>query len=65
MLCMTEEKSCRSVNFRKISNCEKNCELLEDVASETPDGLVQDEQFDHLLLLDANRVRYEQTVVMR
>ena len=58
MLCMTEEKSCRSVNFRKMSNSNKNCELLEDVASETPDGLVLDDQFDHFLLL-ANRVRNE------
>ena len=64
MLCMTEEKSCRSVNFRKMSNCNKNCELLEDVASETPNRLVQDDQFDHFLLL-ANRVRNEQTVLMR
>ena len=63
MLCKTEEKSCRSVNFKKISNCDKNCELLEDVASEKPKYLLEDEQFDHYLLLDANRVSDARTLV--
>ena len=61
MLCMTEEKSCRSVNFRKTLSCEKNCELLENVASERPELLLEDEIFDHYLLLDANRKSPEPT----
>ena len=56
LLCLTKEKSCRSVNFRKASNCQKNCELLEDVASEKPKLLVRNKEFDHYLLLDDNRV---------
>ncbi len=55
-LCMREDKSCRSINFRKISSCDKNCELLRDVDSEKPELLLQDEQFDHYILLGPSRV---------
>lgn len=55
-LCVQLDKSCRSINFRKISNGEKNCELLRDVHSEKPDLLLNDDQFDYYLLLDPNRV---------
>ena len=65
MLCMTEEKSCRSVNFKKISNCDKNCELLEDVGAERPKLLLEDKQFDYYLLLDANRVGDGRIVLQR
>ncbi|CAB3977854.1 Hypothetical predicted protein [Paramuricea clavata] len=54
-LCVQLDKSCRSINFRKISNGEKNCELLRDVHSEKPDLLLNDDQFDYYLLLDPNR----------
>jgi hypothetical protein len=56
LLCMIEDKTCRSVNFRKTSNDDKNCELLPDVYTERTDLLLEDRQFDYLVLLDANRV---------
>ena len=54
-LCVSEDESCRSINFRKASNSDKNCELLKDVDSERPELLLQDEKFDYFLLLDPNR----------
>ena len=56
LLCLNEDASCRSTNFRKTSNSEKNCELLRDVHAEKPDLLLGDVQFDHYQLLDPNRV---------
>ena len=56
LLCLNEDTSCRSTNFRKTSNSDKNCELLRDVHSEKPDLLLNDDQFDHYQLLDPNRV---------
>jgi hypothetical protein len=56
LLCLNEDTSCRSINFRKTSNSDKNCELLRDVHSEKSDLLLKDDQFDHYQLLDANRV---------
>ena len=53
---MHEDKSCRSINFRKISNCEKNCELLADVDSEKPDLLLVDANYDYYVLLERSRV---------
>jgi hypothetical protein len=55
-LCVSEDTSCRSINFRKTSNCDKNCELLKDVASERPELLLKNEQFDHYILLNPKRV---------
>ena len=55
-LCMREDESCRSVNFRKTSNGDKNCEFLTDVHSERPEFLLKDEQFDHYILLNPSRV---------
>ena len=54
--CVREDESCRSINFRKASNHDKNCELLKDVDSDRPELLLQDEKFDYLLLLDPSRV---------
>jgi hypothetical protein len=57
--CMLQDKSCRSVNFRKtcaVNNGSENCQLLHDVASENPELLHEDERFDHLTLLQPNRV---------
>jgi hypothetical protein len=59
LLCLSEDTSCRSTNFRKTSNSDKNCELLRDVHAEKPDLLLEDVQFDHYQLLDPNRVSYE------
>jgi hypothetical protein len=56
LLCLNEDTSCRSTNFGKTSNSDKNCELLRDVHSEKPDLLLNDDQFDHYQLLDPNRV---------
>jgi hypothetical protein len=56
LLCLNEDSSCRSTNFGKTSNSDKNCELLRDVHSEKPDLLLNDDQFDHYQLLDPNRV---------
>ncbi len=53
---MREDESCRSVNFRKTSNGDKNCEFLTDVHSERPEFLLKDEQFDHYILLNPSRV---------
>ena len=55
-LCMREDESCRSVNFRKTSNGDKNCEFLTDVHSEKPEFLLKDEQYDYYILLDPSRV---------
>jgi hypothetical protein len=56
--CMLQDKSCRSVNFRKISfnNGTGNCQLLNGLDSENPELLHEDERFDHLTLLQPNRV---------
>jgi hypothetical protein len=56
LLCLNEDTSCRSTNFRKTSNSDKNCELLREVHAEKPDLLLEDVQFDHYQLLDPNRV---------
>ncbi|CAB4024293.1 Hypothetical predicted protein [Paramuricea clavata] len=55
LLCLSEDTSCRSTNFRKTSNSDKNCELLRDIHSEKTDLLLKDVQFDHYQLLDPNR----------
>ena len=76
--CMLQDKSCRSVNFRKTcavnngtencqflhencqflhENCHENCQFLRQfLASENPELLHEDERFDHLTLLQPNRV---------
>ena len=49
---------CRSVNFytRCSSQNEDNCELLHGVATEHPEQLTLDKDFDHYNLLNTNRV---------
>ncbi len=56
--CMLQDESCRSVNFRKTSTCEQkdNCEFLTAVASENPELLHKNGQFDHYILLQPIRV---------
>ena len=52
---------CRSVNYNKkcsSSECKDNCELLHYVASEQREQMKHDENFDHLVLLQPNRVSY-------
>ena len=56
LLCMHKDKSCRSINFRKTSNCERNCELLADVDTEKPDLLLKDANCDYYVLLEPSRV---------
>ena len=55
-LCVRDSKTCRSVNFLKTSNSNKNCEFLKDVSSEKPDLLLNDERYDYYILLNPNRV---------
>ena len=56
--CVFQDKSCRSVNFRKISfiNETENCQLLYRIDSEKPQLLYKDERFDYLMLLQPERV---------
>ena len=56
--CVFQDKSCRSVNFRKISfiNETENCQLLYRIHSEKPQLLYKDERFDYLILLQPERV---------
>ena len=49
--CVLQDESCRSVNFGKTSTCEENCEFLSAVASENPEQLHKNEQFDYYILL--------------
>ena len=61
---MAQDKSCRSVNFRKcaVNNDTGNCELLYDVDSENPELLYKDEHSDYLVLLSPIRVSVATTV---
>ena len=56
--CLLQDKSCRSVNFKKTSvkNNTGNCELLYDVDLERPELLRKDEHFDYLTLRKPIRV---------
>jgi hypothetical protein len=55
--CMIQVKLCRSANFRKTCEGQKNCELLEFVDSEEPaESLKNDGNFDHYILLQPERV---------
>ena len=56
--CVLQDKSCRSVNFRKnsVANDSENCQLLYRVDSENPKFVHKDERFDYLILLQPNRV---------
>ena len=50
--CATEDKSCRSVNFRNQIEDEKNCEFLQNVSSEERAELLPpDEHYDYYTLL--------------
>ena len=52
------ESCCRSVNYRK-RNCDDaygNCELIHSQGTETPQNLVNDQKFDHYILLQPRRV---------
>lgn len=53
------DNCCRSVNYNKrcsSAESEDNCELLHDVASENPEQLKFEKNFDHLVLLQPIRV---------
>ena len=57
--CVRDEETCRSVNFKKDTNDEENCELLKTVDSEEPvNSLKKDENFDYYILLEPKRVSY-------
>ena len=56
--CVLQDESCRSVNFGKTSTCEENCEFLSAVASENPEQLHKNEQFDYYILLQPTRSSY-------
>ena len=55
-LCVRDSKTCRSVNFLKTSNSDRNCEFLKDISSEKPEVLVDDGRYDYYILLNPNRV---------
>ena len=55
--CVLKNESCRSINFRKNTNYDNNCEFLKDVDSEVPkDLLLKNESFDYYILLEPKRV---------
>ena len=55
--CMLQEILCRSANFRKTCGGQENCELLESLYKEEPaESLKNDENFDHYILLQPERV---------
>ena len=56
MKCVDQSRFCRSVNFKKYSNCEKNCEFLEDVSSEKPKLLLENKSYDYYILTNPVRV---------
>ena len=56
LLCMLEDECCQSVNYRKSCAGQKNCELLRTLASEKPEVLEKDVNFDHYVLLQPKRV---------
>ena len=55
MKCMLEDESCRSVNFLKDANCEKNCEFLRDISTD-PNVLLPNDIYDYYILLSSNKV---------
>ena len=65
LLCLSEDTSCRYINFRKTSNSDKNCELLRDIHSEKPDLLLKDAQFDHYQLLYPNMVSMNRSCIYK
>ena len=56
MKCADQSRFCRSVNFKKYSNFEKNCEFLEDVSSEKPQLLLKNESYNYYILTNPVRV---------
>ena len=59
VLCLQEDPSCRSANFKKTETCGeiRNCELLKTVDSEEPAGsLKEDADFDYYILVNPDRV---------
>ena len=56
--CLLQNKSCRSVNFRKSSANDgyENCEFLNAVDSEESEFLYKNAQYDYYKLLQPNRV---------
>ena len=53
---MLNDTTCTSINFKKNTVCEDNCEFLNDLSSEKPELLLKDEKFDHYVLLNPKRV---------
>ena len=56
MKCMVEDTSCRSVNFKKHSNSENNCEFLQDISSEKQELFLMNASYDYLILTNPERV---------
>lgn len=59
MLLCLQDDCCRSVNYKKrclLSENSTNCELLHGVAAERPEQLKPDENFNHLVILQPNKV---------
>ena len=57
MKCVDQSRFCRSINFKKHSNCEKNCEFLEDVSSKNhAELLLEDQSYDYYILTNPVRV---------
>ena len=63
MECVVYGKSCRSVNYNKASDFDKNCEFLQDVSWEKPDLLLKNESYDHYILLNCPNTRRVSTCV--
>ena len=59
LLCVRDNKYCRSINFNVTSNSDRNCEFLKDVSTEKPELLLKDEDYDYYILLSPNRVSIE------
>ncbi|XP_028401168.1 sushi, von Willebrand factor type A, EGF and pentraxin domain-containing protein 1-like [Dendronephthya gigantea] len=53
--CLNRDKCCRSINYKKSSQCEKNCELLSETGAEKPERLVEDHEYNHYVLLQPSR----------
>ena len=64
--CVLKNELCRSINFRKNTNYDNNCEFLKDVDSEVPkDLLLKNESFDYYILLEPKRVSIYLTIIYR
>ena len=65
LLCVRDNKYCRSINFNLTSNSDRNCEFLKDVSTEKPELLLKDEDYYYYILLIPNRVNTEKYLQIR